>query len=386
MINGSLLCGQIRRGLLSIRFLLVLVLAVVIAIFQWWTIRHAGYRLPYHQPTFLDETLLFSSYGSGTTLYQFLFPFLAALAGGSTLAVERRSGRLTFLQARSSYGVVERTSLCSGFLLGALGGVLPYVIDVLLAAGGNPHLSFIDGVDGTVTYVPGTNTLNLSNATITINNNDVIRNEISGLKITVTGTNTIETTSGSHTPLRVKKSLSISGSGTLNCYGDAYYGCSVASGLTLTISGGAQVLFRGKAYGINGGSTSCRLIMSGANTKLTAFGRTNATIRYMQPTLNDGLAITKPVGAYFNSDGTVVGANGSPIYNQSVIISKPAFARGDVNGDGSVSISDVTALIDYLLNGNPSSISLSAADCNQDGSVNIGDVTVLIDYLLKGTW
>lgn len=136
MINGSLLCGQIRRGLLSIRFLLVLVLAVVIAIFQWWTIRHAGYRLPYHQPTFLDETLLFSSYGSGTTLYQFLFPFLAALAGGSTLAVERRSGRLTFLQARSSYGVVERTSLCSGFLLGALGGVLPYVIDVLLAAGG----------------------------------------------------------------------------------------------------------------------------------------------------------------------------------------------------------------------------------------------------------
>ena len=83
---------------------------------------------------------------------------------------------------------------------------------------------------------------------------------------------------------------------------------------------------------------------------------------------------------------TVVGANGSPIYNQSVIISKPAFARGDVNGDGSVSISDVTALIDYLLNGNPSSISLSAADCNQDGSVSIGDVTVLIDYLLKGTW
>lgn len=147
MINGSLLCGQIRRGLLSIRFLLVLVLAVVIAIFQWWTIRHAGYRLPYHQPTFLDETLLFSSYGSGTTLYQFLFSFLAALAGGSTLAVERRSGRLTFLQARSSYGVVERTSLCSGFLLGALGGVFPYVIDVLLAAGGNPHLSFIDGVE-----------------------------------------------------------------------------------------------------------------------------------------------------------------------------------------------------------------------------------------------
>lgn len=147
MINAMLLQAQLRRGLLSIRFAIVVVLSFSLVVIQWWTIRHAGYRLPYHQPTFLDETLLFSSYGSGTTLYQFLFPFLAALAGGSTLAVERRSGRLTFLQARSSYGVVERTSLCSGFLLGALGGVLPYVIDVLLAAGGNPHLSFIDGVE-----------------------------------------------------------------------------------------------------------------------------------------------------------------------------------------------------------------------------------------------
>lgn len=147
MINAMLLQAQLRRGLLSIRFAIVVVLSFSLVVIQWWTIRHAGYRLPYHQPTFLDETLLFSSYGSGTTLYQFLFPFLAALAGGSTLAVERRSGRLTFLQARSSYGVVERTSLCSGFLLGALGGVLPYVIDVLLAAGENPHLSFIDGVE-----------------------------------------------------------------------------------------------------------------------------------------------------------------------------------------------------------------------------------------------
>lgn len=147
MINAMLLQAQLRRGLLSIRFAIVVVLSFSLVVIQWWTIRHAGYRLPYHQPTFLDETLLFSSYGSGTTLYQFLFPFLAALAGGSTLAVERRSGRLTFLQARSSYGVVERTFLCSGFLLGALGGVLPYVIDVLLAAGGNPHLSFIDGVE-----------------------------------------------------------------------------------------------------------------------------------------------------------------------------------------------------------------------------------------------
>jgi hypothetical protein len=51
-----------------------------------------------------------------------------------------------------------------------------------------------------------------------------------------------------------------------------------------------------------------------------------------------------------------------------------------------VNISDVTALIDYLLSGNASGINLSGADCNQDNSVNISDVTALIDYLLSGHW
>ena len=60
--------------------------------------------------------------------------------------------------------------------------------------------------------------------------------------------------------------------------------------------------------------------------------------------------------------------------------------RGDVDGDGQVNISDVTALIDYLLSGNASSVNVTNADCDGDGLVNIADVTALIDYLLTGTW
>ncbi len=60
--------------------------------------------------------------------------------------------------------------------------------------------------------------------------------------------------------------------------------------------------------------------------------------------------------------------------------------RGDVDADGNVNISDVTALIDYLLSGNASGIVLANADCDQDGNVNISDVTTLIDYLLSGSW
>lgn len=53
---------------------------------------------------------------------------------------------------------------------------------------------------------------------------------------------------------------------------------------------------------------------------------------------------------------------------------------------GQVNIADVTALIDYLLSGDESTVDLDASDANQDGSINIADVTSLIDYLLSGAW
>ena len=64
----------------------------------------------------------------------------------------------------------------------------------------------------------------------------------------------------------------------------------------------------------------------------------------------------------------------------------PTGMRGDVNGDNSVSIGDVTALIDYLLSGDSTGINLANADCNKDSGISIGDVTTPIDYLLSGSW
>jgi surface protein len=84
-------------------------------------------------------------------------------------------------------------------------------------------------------------------------------------------------------------------------------------------------------------------------------------------------------------DKTYAHIDGGPS-NPGYFTAKNAGQRGDVNGDGSVNISDVTTLIDYLLSGNPSGVNVTAADCNQDSSVNISDVTSLIDYLLSGTW
>jgi hypothetical protein len=55
--------------------------------------------------------------------------------------------------------------------------------------------------------------------------------------------------------------------------------------------------------------------------------------------------------------------------------------RGDVDDSGSVTIDDVTALIDYLLGSN-NNINVGNADVDESGGVTIDDVTALIDMLL----
>ncbi len=64
-------------------------------------------------------------------------------------------------------------------------------------------------------------------------------------------------------------------------------------------------------------------------------------------------------------------------------VEEPAVVRGDVDGNGSVTIDDVTTLIDILLSGAEAP---AGADCDLNGAVTIDDVTSLIDYLLSGNW
>jgi hypothetical protein len=57
---------------------------------------------------------------------------------------------------------------------------------------------------------------------------------------------------------------------------------------------------------------------------------------------------------------------------------------GDVNGDNDVNINDVTALINYVLSGDPSGIHMENADIVVDQDININDVTALIHRVLTG--
>ena len=58
-----------------------------------------------------------------------------------------------------------------------------------------------------------------------------------------------------------------------------------------------------------------------------------------------------------------------------------AAANGDVNGDGKVNVSDVTALINMILGVIPKDT--TRGDINGDGNVNVSDVTALVNIILS---
>ena len=98
--------------------------------------------------------------------------------------------------------------------------------------------------------------------------------------------------------------------------------------------------------------------------------------------LNIVAFISRPLRANALADLYVTNANKRKLGEFDV----PEFELGDCDGDGKITIGDVTTLIDYLLSDSTPISSEEAADCDVDGKITIGDVTTLIDYLLSGEW
>ena len=60
---------------------------------------------------------------------------------------------------------------------------------------------------------------------------------------------------------------------------------------------------------------------------------------------------------------------------------KATFVQGDVNGDGAVTIADVTALVNIIL-GKTQAPASGVADVNGDHATTIADVTALVNIIL----
>lgn len=101
--------------------------------------------------------------------------------------------------------------------------------------------------------------------------------------------------------------------------------------------------------------------------------------------LHEGIYITKPYGAWFDSEMKSITTNGTTPYMGSVYISceepqKPA--PSDVNGDGVTDVADIGNIIDEMAAGvNPTVAPIG--DVNKDGVVDVADIACVIDAMAE---
>ena len=100
--------------------------------------------------------------------------------------------------------------------------------------------------------------------------------------------------------------------------------------------------------------------------------------------VNDGLASVSHDGECVVLNGYrgyFHGNNTSPGDVSAFFDAQPLL--GDVNGDGSVNITDVTQMVNYILDNNTVIVFMNS-DVNGDGQYNIADVTLIVNIILSG--
>lgn len=70
-------------------------------------------------------------------------------------------------------------------------------------------------------------------------------------------------------------------------------------------------------------------------------------------------------------------------FRLDVVEPQPIIILGDVNGDGSIGIADLSTLIDYILGDVADDFTLLNADVDENGKIDIADVSALIDLILN---
>ena len=125
----------------------------------------------------------------------------------------------------------------------------------------------------------------------------------------------------------------------------------------------------------NGSNSDKRFFIDLPNDSLVLFNQFNVEL----PTIEDGKT--------YDVTGIVTVYRGkAQVYILDMTEVADEYIRGDVDMDGFVKISDVTALVNYLLSNDATGIDLKAADTDEDTFIKISDVTTLINYLLSGKW
>ena len=71
------------------------------------------------------------------------------------------------------------------------------------------------------------------------------------------------------------------------------------------------------------------------------------------------------------------------LYMQMPPPEAPSVQHRDITGDGTVDVSDLMYLINYLYRGGPRPRPLENANVNCDETINVADVIYLVNYIYK---
>ena len=229
--------------------------------------------------------------------------------------------------------------------------------------------------DGTVAYDPVANALTLNNATIN-SATQCIRSKIAGLHINLQGTNTMSSQQYTYGIwLEESDGVVIEGDGTLimNALSIGYFTKSLSAvsttikDCTIRITGTG--IIQNEDYDVG-------LTIDNANIHLSG-----GYIQTAPSLVLRNCEVTKPAGGY--SDGIEIVAPGSTSmwWGEIEIVATGGQAvPGDVNGDGEVTGSDVTALYNHILFGQDTPI--FNGDQNGDNEVTGSDVTAVYNIIL----
>lgn len=129
---------------------------------------------------------------------------------------------------------------------------------------------------------------------------------------------------------------------------------------------------------------------------LVAMVASAETYNYLKFTKTDNSTVTYSVEGlkltYDNTNVTITNVDGTATLALAQVkdmeftndaSSTSGALLGDVNGDGTVNVTDITDLINAVLNEDYSSIVFANADMDSNGSINVTDVTELINQVLN---
>lgn len=128
---------------------------------------------------------------------------------------------------------------------------------------------------------------------------------------------------------------------------------------------------------------------------------TNGSLPELGPGTGPILRLYFQTSAAAANDSTVVSLSGysaySPTFTGPLLTYTPSLEpptvlypgccediRGDINGDGSVNITDLTLLVTHLFSGGAAPECFEEGDADGNGSIIISDITYLVSYLFRG--